>query len=775
MTTRAQVTTDGGLGAEATTLIGRRAETARVGRLLSGARLVTLTGVGGVGKTRLALRVARDAEAAFPDGVHVVELADLREGDLLAQRLCTALGLADPGRAGSDGTDVLAARLRDRQALLVLDNCEHLVDACALLTETLLRAAPGLRILATGRQTLGITAEHVFPVEPLPVPDPAGEPSLGELLGCPAVTLFAERGAAVSPGFAVTAENATTVARLVHRLDGLPLAIELAAARLRTLTAEEILDRLTDRFALLTTGSRTAVPRQRTLRELIDWSHALCTDRERALWARASVFSGGFDLAGAEAVCADADLPAAAVLDVLDGLVEKSVLTHRQHDGRSRYHMLETVREYGQERLAASGGEGVLRRRHRDHMLALTGRAQREWFGPRQVEWFTRLRLDHANLGAALEYCLRTPGETAAGLAMAVAPRHYWIRSRSLAEGRRRLGDLLAAGDGEAGPPRAYALATHVYLGILQGRPAEESLAALDDCAALAERHGDVHAASWIAHHRAMLATWRGEFAAAAALFQGARTAFRAAGLLDAEVECAVKQAIVHAYGGDAGTAARLCREVLTVTEAHGESWLRGLALFAESLLARRSRAPREAAEPARRAIHLLRPFHDWWDIAMCVEVIAWSSAGEPRRAARLLGVLHLLWGSVGVSLSTAPFMREEHGRFEEEVRSALTAAEFERAFRRGAETTLDQALDHVLDAAPPAPGERPASPLTRREWEVADLVAEGLTNKQIAAHLVIARRTAENHVERIRAKLGFTSRSQLAVWAHRKREEGAP
>ncbi|MEV7502594.1 hypothetical protein [Streptomyces sp. NPDC093018] len=202
---------------------------------------------------------------------------------------------------------------------------------------------------------------------------------------------------------------------------------------------------------------------------------------------------------------------------------------------------------------------------------------------------------------------------------------------------------------------RAHALATYVYLGILQGRPTGESLDILDNCAALAERHGDVHAASWTAHHRAMLATWRGEFAAAAELFEGARRAFRAAGLLDAEAECAVKPAIVHAYGGDAGTAARLCHEVPGVTETHGETWLRGLALFAESQLARRSRAPREAAEPDRPAIRLLRSFHDWWDIAMCVEVIAWSSAGEPRRAARLLGVLHLLWGAVGVSLSTAP------------------------------------------------------------------------------------------------------------------------
>ncbi|MEU9987409.1 AAA family ATPase [Streptomyces sp. NPDC048045] len=480
--------TAGGPGAELTPLVGRHAETTRVGRLLSTARLVTLTGVGGVGRTRLALRVAGDAGRRFPDGVHVVELASLRDADLLAQSVGGALGLANPGRDGADATEAVAAHLRDRRALLVLDNCEHLVDACARLADTLLRAAPGLRILATGRQALGIAAEQVFPVEPLAVVEPGRGHSVRELLGCPAVVLFAERATAVRPAFAVGEDNADAVARLVHRLDGLPLAIELAAARLRTLTPAEILDRLDDRFALLTTGSRTAVPRQRTLRELMDWSYDLCDAGERALWARVSVFSGGFDLEGVAGVCCDDALPAATLLDVLDGLVEKSVLTHRDHDGRSRYDMLETVRDYGRERLAESGEPPVLRRRHRDHYLGLTARAQEEWFGPRQAEWFTRLRLDHANLRAALEYCLEQPGEAAAGLSLALAPRHYWITAGSLAEGRRWLARLLAATDPATAPLRSRALATDAYLGILQGHGDKAALARLDEALESAER-----------------------------------------------------------------------------------------------------------------------------------------------------------------------------------------------------------------------------------------------------------------------------------------------
>ncbi|MHC3474439.1 ATP-binding protein [Streptomyces sp. 7R007] len=769
------MTTAGGLSAELTTLVGRRAETARIVRLLSRARLVTLTGVGGVGKTRLALRAARDTARDFPDGVHIVELADLREADLLAQSVGTGLGLANPGRDPAGATHALAAHLRDRQALLVLDNCEHLVDSCARLADVLLRAAPRLRVLATSRQVLGVTGEQVFPVEPLPVVAPDDRRPLGDLLACPAVVLFAERGAAVSPGFTVTEANAETVARLVHRLDGLPFAIELAAARLRTLTPQEILDRLTDRFALLTTGSRTAVPRQRTLRELIGWSHALCSPEERTLWARASVFRGGFDLEGVEGVCTDASLPRAALLDALDGLVEKSVLIHRQSDGRSRYQMLETVREYGRECLAASGQLAVLRRRHRDHCLGLTARARDEWFGPQQVEWFTRLRLDHANLREALEYCLEQPGETAAGLALAAVPRHYWITAGSLTEGRRWLARLLAAADADTAPLYALALGTYAYLGILQGQVDAATLTTLDESATAAGRRGDVYAASWVQHHRAVLATWQEDYTRAAELFEEASTAFRTTGHLDAAVECTVKLAIVHAHAGDTQRAARLWQEMEAVAEAHGESWLRGMALFAGSLLARRTGDTREAAALARRAIRLIQPFQDWWDIAMCVEVLAWTTADEPRHAARLLGVLHLLWESIGGTLSTAPFMRDERRRFEERVRARLGPADFDRVFRRGADATVAQALAHVLDESPPAVrslGSVP--PLTRREWQVADLVAEGLTNKQIAARLVIAQRTAENHVERILTKLGLPSRSRLAVWTYERRRENA-
>ncbi|MEW2511189.1 AAA family ATPase [Streptomyces sp. NPDC046870] len=632
-----------GAGGELTSLIGRRTETARIARLLSGARLVTLTGAGGVGKTRLALRVAADApHSAFPDGVYVAELADLRDSELLAPSVLGTLGVANPGRHGADATAALVARLCERRALLVLDNCEHLVEACARLTDALLRAAPGLRVLATSRQPLGIAGEEVFPVEPLPVPDADAGHSLRTLRDYPAVALFADRAAAVLPGFTVTESDAAAVTELVRRLDGLPFAIELAAARIRTLTPQEILERLTDRFALLTGGSRVAADRQRTLRALIDWSHELCTDRERLLWARASVFRGGFDLESVERVCADTELPPAALLDTLDALVVKSIVTCRRERGRARYHMLETVREYGHERLVASGTLDAVRGRHRDRYAELTARAGQDWFGPRQVEWFTRLRLEHPNLRTALEFCLERPGQARAGLALAVSPRHYWITAGLLSEGRRRLSQLLVAdaaqddGGDAAGPEarvRVQAQVTDTYLGMLQGDPEADVRRALAACEAAARRGGHRRESAWVWHHHGILAIWNEDFAGAAALFARARGEFRAQGCLDAALECRVKFAIAHAYGGDVAAAGEACDEVEAAARAHDESWLHGMALLARALLARRADAPADAIAHARAAIARLRPFQDWWDVAMCVEVIGWSTQDAPRRA----------------------------------------------------------------------------------------------------------------------------------------------
>jgi predicted ATPase len=387
----------GNLPAELTSFVGRRGELAEVRRLLAGSRLVTLTGVGGVGKTRLALRAAAGLRRAFRDGVWLVRLDQLRDEALVAQAVAGTLGLQD--RAGYSPAGSLAEYLAGRQLLLVLDNCEHLVDATAKLADQLLRAAVGLRVLATSREALNIDGEMVLPVPTLPVPE-AGQPLTAAGLGVfPAVRLFAERAAQVVPGFTVTGANVAAVAGICRRLEGLPLAIELAAARLPVLSPEQIDARLGDRLGLLTRGSRARPARQQTLRASIEWSYELCSPAERLLWARLSVFAGGFELDAAEGICADHRLAAGQVLELLAALAGKSILIAAHRKGGVRYRLPETLREFGQERLQESDEYTALRRRHRDWHEQLARRVDTGWVSPQLADWAARLFREHANVG----------------------------------------------------------------------------------------------------------------------------------------------------------------------------------------------------------------------------------------------------------------------------------------------------------------------------------------------------------------------------------------
>jgi len=369
----------GNLPAAFTSFVGRRHETAEIRRLLGARRLLTLTGVGGVGKTRLALEAAHMFGKAFPDGVWLVDLASVDDPAAVTAAVAGALRMPDLGVRPV--VDQLAGYLTRQRALLILDNCEHLVDACARLVRALLPAAPELRILATSRHTLGVTGEHILAVPPLP-PDEA-------------VALLRDRATAVHAEFAVSPPNQTEVDRLCADLDGLPLAIELAASRLRGLTVEQLADRSGSGFALLGGGSRTAPRHQRTLRGMIDWSHELCSPAEQLLWRRLSVFAGGFTLEAAEGVCAGDGIDRCEVPDLLDRLVAQSVVLTCEVEGR-RYQLLEIVRGYGRERLTESCEEGGLRLRHRDFFLSLAERIDRHWYCAGQVENLARLHVEHA-------------------------------------------------------------------------------------------------------------------------------------------------------------------------------------------------------------------------------------------------------------------------------------------------------------------------------------------------------------------------------------------
>ncbi|MSP12497.1 MAG: adenylate/guanylate cyclase domain-containing protein, partial [Chloroflexi bacterium] len=436
------------LPVQLTSFIGREKEMADIKRLLPSTHLLTLTGVGGTGKTRLSLQVAADLLEEFADGVWLVELAPLADPALVPQAVATALGVRE--ESGRPLLATLTDYLRAKHLLLILDNCEHLVAACIQVAEALLRACPHLKMLATSREALGITGESIFHVPSLPLPDPLRLPPVETLTQYEAIRLFIDRAVAVKSDFTVTNANAPAVAQICHRLDGIPLAIELAAARVRALSVEQISKRLDDRFRLLTGGSRSALPRQQTLAALIDWSYNLLTAPERALLQRLSVFAGGWSLEAAEQVCADVGqdsghprdvVLSSEVLDLLTRLVDKSLVNAEDQDGETRYRLLETIRQYARDRLLESGEGDQVRDRHLQYFLQLAEEGEIQLRGPQQMAWFKRLQTEQDNFRIALQWSLGTE----AGLRLAGALADFWVWWRGeISEGRRWLEEILA-------------------------------------------------------------------------------------------------------------------------------------------------------------------------------------------------------------------------------------------------------------------------------------------------------------------------------------------
>jgi predicted ATPase/class 3 adenylate cyclase len=423
-----------------TSFVGREREQAEVRRLLATARLLTLTGTGGCGKTRLALQVGAELADAFADGVWFVDLAPLADPALVPQAVASALGVHEvPGRSLRE---TLADSLRRSDVLLILDNCEHLLDACAQLADALLRACPRLRILATSRELLGIAGENAWRVPSLTLPDARQTPAVAGLTQYDAVRLFIDRALAALPTFAVTNQNAPAVAQLCWRLDGIPLAIELAAARVRVLTVEQIAARLDDRFRLLTGGSRTALRRQQTLQAAVDWSYQLLSEAERLLLQRLAVFAGGWTLEAAEAVGTGERIAGSEVLDLLAALVDKSLVVAEGQGAHARYRLLETIRQYAGEKLLEAGKVGLVRDRHRDWYAGLAARGEPEPDGPVQEEWLGRLEAEHDNLLAALAWSLE--GDLGVGLRLATSLGGFWGRRGYIVEGRRWLEAFLA-------------------------------------------------------------------------------------------------------------------------------------------------------------------------------------------------------------------------------------------------------------------------------------------------------------------------------------------
>ncbi|GAB1693314.1 ATP-binding protein [Krasilnikovia sp. M28-CT-15] len=759
----------GNLPAEVTSFVGRRAEVTLVRRMLSSSRLVTLTGAGGVGKTRLALRVGAEMRRAFPDGVWLVELAELRDPDLLAVAVAEALGIRE--QAVGPGAPGLAEFLTDQRILLILDNCEQLVAACAELTETLLRTCPELRVLATSRHALRLAGEATLSVQPLSVPDPEATCTVAELDRYESASLLVERATAADPGFAVTDDNCATIARLCQALEGVPLAIELAAARLRVLSLEQLLDRLTDRFRLLTSGTRDAPARQQTLRALIDWSWDLCAPAERALWSRLSVFSGGLELDSAEEVCADDELPAESILDLIASLVDKSVLTRAGDGHRARYRMLEVVREYGALRLAEAGEQRAVTERHCRWFAELAAYSDRHWVSPDQAALMLRLRQEKANLRVALEYAVTTgPAERA--LRFAADLENHWFVRGFLSEGRHWLDRALAM-PAPRHWTRVKALRVAAWIATVQD-DRDRAQALLADARELAGQLPRSVELAYIPLVEGNIALFSGDHATALPLFERALGLFR-------EVRGRSGQmwtlAVLGLTRGLAGSPADGYADLIACRDmgaASGEVWWRSFALWALSVLRWRAGDDPGASTAAKESLEVQRfVAGEQFTVGLALESLAWiaGSEGRDQRAAQLLGASDRMWRAMHTSLSSFRSLKEFHEECATAVRGRLGRRAFEAAVRRGAEWTAAEAVTAALEQPGRVPVPRSDPPagadfgLTRREREVAALIAEGLTNREIAARLVVAQRTAEGHVENILSKLGFTSRAQVAGW----------
>ncbi|WP_392841820.1 ATP-binding protein [Streptomyces sp. LN500] len=672
----------GNLPAELNRFVGRDEELADLGRLLTESRLVTVVGVGGVGKTRCAVRAAALLEKRYCDGVRLVELSAVHDPGLLEHAVIDALGLTD--HTGRPPRTTLLEHLTGRRLLLVIDGFEHLVDACAELVCALLRRAPQLRVLAAGRQPLELDGEVTYPLAPMAEED--------------AMTLFAERAAAVRQGFRLTEDNRGSARELCRRLDGIPLALELAAGRLRALSTEQVLQRLDDRFRLLTGASRSAQARHQTLRTAIGWSHELCAPEQRLLWARLSVFAGQFDLEAVEYICSSPELPAESVLDVLTGLLAQSVVLREDSAVGTRYRMLDTVREYGAEWLAATGDTDRLRRRHRDWFLGLATWCELDWFSPRQGEVAARAESELPNLRRAMECSLECPDEAHLAQYLAGTLWFLWVGCGRLSEGRHWLNHVLEE-ETPYEPSRLKALWVLGYVAVLQG-DAVGAISALHECREEADRTGDATAQAYAVHRTGCLALVTDDMVRAEELLQDALKRYRDLGELNSNVLMAqIELAMAVGFRGDLEAAAEICQEVREVCEDRGERWALSYALFVLAYAQLQQGRPECARELLRESLAIGHTFHDLLGSVLAMELLALVTAveGDAAEAAVLQGAAERIWPSVGLPLFGSVYYGRPRAECERLARRELGDARYESGRRAGAQLDPDAAVARAL------------------------------------------------------------------------------
>ncbi|MBI5714097.1 MAG: tetratricopeptide repeat protein [Chloroflexi bacterium] len=804
-----------------TSFIGREKEIRTLKELLATTRLLTLSGAGGCGKTRLAIEIASrcargddSPNRLYKNGVWWVDLSTLSEPSLVPQSVANVFDLQET--PDTPLLKLLANFLREKELLLVLDNCEHLIDASARLAETLLNALPKLQILATSREALNVTGETVWHVPSLAVPNAEHLPPLNQLTQYDAIKLFVQCAAAIAPNWKLDG-NARAVTQICARLDGVPLAIELAAARLKTLSAEQIAERLNDRFHLLTSGSRTALPRQQTLRAAIDWSFDLLSEPERVLLSRLSVFAGGWTFDAAECVWADS-VPASKgrmkgddILDLLSHLIDKSLILAEEHDSVTRYRMLETIRQYANEKLLESGESERVRDRHLEYFLKLVEETELKLRGATHLTWLNHLETEHDNLRAALDWSQESERGAEWGLQLAATLSRFWDLRGYLREGRERISSALAHSQhlgrtvarGKAfcgGAELAYrqsdylvarplaneALAIYRELSDKQGiadtlsvlgyigeeegdydTPAglyKETLALNRE---LENEHGIATALQnlgWVALRLGQNALANSQFEEALAinrrLEDKRKTTFTLSGLAE-----------VAARQGKLEVASRLIEECLALRREIGHKWGIGGSLGMWAWIAMHQRDWDTALIRLRESIGVRKEIGDKGGIAWCLERLAEVAMENNAlaRAVQIFGAASALRGSMGSVID--PVDQPEHDLRIATLHKKLNEENYSAVWNAGRTMTMEQAIEYALAEqveVQPSASAQPHDPnaLTPREIEVLRLAQAGLSDAKIAEKLVISRRTVNTHLSSIYSKLGVNSRSAATRYA---------
>jgi predicted ATPase/class 3 adenylate cyclase/DNA-binding CsgD family transcriptional regulator len=770
---------------EMTSFLGREVELTKLKDLVGKNHLVTISGTGGLGKTRIALHLAAELIDTYPDGVWLVELAALSDPSLVAQAVATSVGVREV--PGTLLLQTLTAHLQLRSCLIVLDNCEHLIAECALLCEHLLGKCPNLTILATSRERIGAPGERLWRMAPLGLPPAAATVPLHELMESEAVRLFVDRAWPNLVPSEVDEQRYATILQICRRLDGIPLAIELAAARAKVMTVHELLVRLHDRFRLLT-GGRTSMERHQTLRATVDWSYELLEPNERKLYRRLSVFAGGFAMADVEAICSGDGVEPAEIVGLLERLVDKSLaIPVELGDRETPMRMLGTLQQYARERLVESGEAEAYLRRHADYFLERVRHANDLQNSGEHAGWLDRLERDHDNLRAALESSQADSAELNLSLASALVG--LWDARGYLTEGRDWLMRALDAWPEETAL-RAEALGA---VGWLEHRVGDFDRASghFEDSIRIARATGQREVLARSLRNLALVRVLQGQSQPAVPLVAEAIAVGEALGDQQATAGALLVQALVAYFQGEFEPARRYAEASLAQHRELGDEKVAAFLLACLATLELDHGEEAIARSNLRESLEISRQLHEKVDVAFVLESCARLAVArsEPARALNLAGAAASVRASVG-ALAAPPWSAMVELTLRP-ARAALGQGVSEAAWKEGGGWTLDEAIDRALewletsqdgspvmqgsgelarasDGARDARVDSAAAPagLTKREREIAALVGRGLRNREIATRLYIALRTVDAHVEHIRNKLDFHSRAQIAAWA---------